>query len=101
NLSQVARTRGIKVLNVNELAHALRKVVLPGEKLQVKIVKEGKERAQGVGYLDDGTMVVVEEGKYHIGEVVNVEVTSLLQGPTGTMIFGDIVNGRNSNSRRR
>ena len=101
NLSQVARTRGIKVLNINELAHALRKVVLPGERLQVRIVKQGKERAQGVGYLDDGTMVVVEDGKYHIGEVVDVEVTSLLQGPTGTMIFGDIVNDRGSSSRRR
>lgn len=102
NLTQVCRTRGVPVLNINELAFSLRKVVLPGEKLEIKIVKEGKERNQGVGYLDDGTMVVVEEGRFHIGKKVLIEVTSFLQGPTGTMIFGEIVkDGGDSNSWRR
>jgi len=102
NLTQVCRTRGVPVLNINELAFSLRKVVLPGEKLEIKIIKEGKERNQGVGYLDDGTMVVVEDGKFHIGKKVLIEVTSFLQGPTGTMIFGEIVkDGGDSNSWRR
>ena len=102
NLTQVCRARGIPVLNINELAFSLRKVVLPGEKLEIKIIKEGKERNQGVGYLDDGTMVVVEEGKFYIGKKVLIEVTSFLQGPTGTMIFGDIIkDGGDSNSWRR
>lgn len=102
NLTQVCRTRGIPVLNINELAFSLRKVVLPGEKMEIKIIKEGKERNQGVGYLDDGTMVVVEEGKFYIGKKVLIEVTSFLQGPTGTMIFGEIVkDGGDSNSWRR
>ncbi len=102
NLTQVCRTRGVPVLNINELAFALRKVVLPGEKLEIKIIKEGKERNQGVGYLDDGTMVVVEDGKFYIGKKVTIEVTSFLQGPTGTMIFGEITkDGGDSNSWRR
>lgn len=102
NLAQVAKTRGVPVLNINELAHALRKIVFPGEKIEVKIIKEGKERNQGIGYLDDGTMIVVEEGKFHIGKKIIVEVTSFLQGPTGSMIFGDYVkDGGNSNSWRR
>ncbi len=102
NLTQVCRTRGVPVLNINELAFSLRKVILPGEKLEIKIIKEGKERNQGVGYLDDGTMVVVEEGRFHIGKKVTIEVTSFLQGPTGTMIFGEIIkNGGDSNSWRR
>lgn len=102
NLTQVAKTRGVSVLNINELAHALRKIVFPGEKIEIKIIKEGKERNQGVGYLDDGTMVVVEEGKFHIGKKVLVEVTSFLQGPTGSMIFGDLVkDGGSDNSWRR
>ncbi|MGC9089276.1 MAG: PIN/TRAM domain-containing protein [Caldisericia bacterium] len=102
NLSQVAKTRGVPVLNINELSHALRKIVFPGEKIEIKIIKEGKERNQGIGYLDDGTMVVVEEGKFHIGKKVLVEVTSFLQGPTGSMIFGDFIkNGGDNNSWRR
>lgn len=102
NLSQVAKTRGIQVLNINELAFALRKIVFPGEKIEIKIIKEGKERNQGVGYLDDGTMVVVEEGRFHIGKKVIVEVTSNLQGPTGNMIFGDYIkDGGDNNSWRR
>ncbi|HRT37374.1 MAG TPA: PIN domain-containing protein [Caldisericia bacterium] len=102
NLSQIAKTRSVPVLNINELSHALRKIIFPGEKIEIKIIKEGKERNQGVGYLDDGTMVVVEEGKFYIGKKVLVEVTSFLQGPTGSMIFGDIVkNGGSDNSWRR
>jgi uncharacterized protein YacL len=102
NLSQVAKTRGVPVLNINELSHALRKIIFPGETIEIKIIKEGKERNQGVGYLDDGTMVVVEEGRFHIGKKVLVEVTSILQGPTGSMIFGDYIkNGGDNNSWRR
>jgi uncharacterized protein YacL len=87
NLNKVAQLQGVKVLNVNELANALKPVVLPGEELQVHVVKEGKEPNQGVGYLDDGTMVVVESGKPHIGKQVVSTVTSVLQTSAGKMIF--------------
>ena len=87
NLNKVASVRGIKVLNLNELAHALRPAVLPGEALTVKVVRDGKERGQGVGYLDDGTMIVVEEGQPHIGKDVSVEVTGIRQTVAGKMIF--------------
>jgi len=88
NLSQIAKLQGIEVLNVNELSSALRPVALPGEKMDVFILRQGKEPGQGVGYLDDGTMIVVEDGKNFIGKKVTIEVTSLLQTPTGRMIFG-------------
>lgn len=87
NLNKVARIQGIEVLNVNELANALRPAVLPGEALRVRIVREGREYDQGVGYLDDGTMVVVEGGRRHLGDHVDTEVTSVLQNPSGKMIF--------------
>lgn len=87
NLNKVAQLQGVKVLNVNELANALKPVVLPGEQLQVQLVKEGKEPNQGIGYLDDGTMVVVESGKPHIGRQVISTVTSVLQTSAGKMIF--------------
>jgi uncharacterized protein YacL len=74
-------------LNINELAEALKPVVLPGEELTIHIIKEGKEFGQGVAYLDDGTMVVVDNGKDHIGEKVQVAVTSVLQTTAGRMIF--------------
>jgi uncharacterized protein YacL len=87
NLNKVAELHGVRVLNVNELANALRPVVLPGELLHVQILREGKEMGQGVAYLDDGTMVVVEQGRRHIGQHVGVTVTSVLQTAAGRMIF--------------
>lgn len=87
NLNKVARIQGIEVLNVNELANALRPAVLPGERLRVKIVREGREYDQGVGYLEDGTMIVVEGGRRALGTQVEAEVTSVLQNPSGKMIF--------------
>ncbi|WP_419572369.1 TRAM domain-containing protein [Rheinheimera sp.] len=78
------------VLNINELANAIKPVVLPGETMKVFILKEGKEYNQGVAYLDDGTMVVVDQGKSHIGDDINITVTSVLQTPAGRMIFGRI-----------
>jgi uncharacterized protein YacL len=88
NLNKVARIHGIQVLNVNELANALRPVVLPGEAMKVFILKEGKEKDQGVAYLDDGTMVVVDNSRRMIGQTVNITVTSVLQTTVGKMIFG-------------
>jgi len=90
NLNQVAELQGIKILNLNNLANALKAVVLPGELLPVQVVKEGKEPGQGVGYLDDGTMVVVENGRSHIGDDLEVLITSVLQTAAGRMIFGKI-----------
>ena len=87
NLNKVAQIQGIEVLNVNELANALKPAVLPGEPLQVKIIREGREYDQGVGYLPDGTMIVVEGGRAAVGREVTVEVTSVLQSPSGKMIF--------------
>ncbi len=87
NLVQVARLQMLNVINLNELSNALKPVVLPGEEIQITITKEGKESNQGVGYLDDGTMVVVEEGKRHIGETIALVVTSILQTSAGRMIF--------------
>jgi uncharacterized protein YacL len=87
NLSKVANLQKVPVLNINDLAQALRPIYLPGDSLELKILKEGKEAAQGVGYLDDGTMVVVEEGRNHIGGEVRVIVTSALQTSAGRMIF--------------
>jgi len=88
NLNKVAELQGIDVLNINELANALKPVVLPGEEMNAKIVKEGKEAGQGVAYLDDGTMIVVDGGRRQIGKTVDVIVTSVLQTPAGRMIFG-------------
>jgi uncharacterized protein YacL len=87
NLNRVASLQGVKILNINELSNVLKTVVLPGEKLEIKIIKEGKEHNQGVGYLDDGTMVVVENGRKFIGETLSVTVTSALQTQAGKMIF--------------
>jgi uncharacterized protein YacL len=88
NLNKVAQLQGVPVLNVNELANAVKPVVLPGEEMAVTVVREGKEPDQGVAYLDDGTMVVVERGKDRIGETVSIVVTSVLQTVAGKMIFG-------------
>jgi uncharacterized protein YacL len=87
NLNKVAQLRGVQVLNINELANSLKPVVLPGEVLRVFVLKEGKEPGQGVGYLDDGTMVVVDQGKRFIGRTIDVSVTSVLQTTAGKMIF--------------
>lgn len=90
NLNKVASLQNVTVLNVNDLALSLKPVVLPGEPMSVTIVKEGKEQTQGVAYLDDGTMIVVEDGRRHIGETQNVVVTSVLQTVAGKMIFARI-----------
>jgi uncharacterized protein YacL len=87
NLNKVAQLRGVSVLNINELANALKPVVLPGEVLRVFVLKEGKEPGQGIAYLDDGTMVVVDQGKRAIGRTIEVAVTSVLQTTAGKMIF--------------
>ncbi|HEV8339812.1 MAG TPA: TRAM domain-containing protein [bacterium] len=104
NLNKVAELQGVRVLNINELAQALRTVHLPGEELVVLITKDGKEAGQGIGYLDDGTMVVVEGGKRHIGESADVVVTSVLQTVAGRMIFArpkaDVPTGSSAAHRR-
>ncbi len=87
NLNKVAQFQGIDVLNINDLANALKPIVLPDEDFVIKIIKEGKEQGQGVGYLDDGTMVVIENGGKLIGKEVKVKVTSVLQTSAGQMIF--------------
>lgn len=88
NLNKVAKVRGVQIINVNDLANAVKPVVLPGEALRVKIIKAGEEQGQGVGYLEDGTMVVVEQGRNFIGETLDISVTSVLQTSAGRMIFG-------------
>jgi uncharacterized protein YacL len=93
NLNKVAQVRGVPVLNINDLANSLRPVVLPGEKMRVVIMKEGKEFDQGVGYLDDGTMVVVDHARRLIGRSVEICVTSVLQTTSGKMIFGRLDDG--------
>lgn len=87
NLNKVAELQGVKVLNINELANALKPVFLPGEEMVVQIIKDGKESKQGIGYLDDGTMIVVESGKKYINQTIYVVVTSVLQTAAGRMIF--------------
>lgn len=88
NLNQVAQLQGVKVLNINALANAVKVLVLPGEMIHVQVIDEGKEMGQGVGYLDDGTMVVVENGLRYIGREIDVQVTKVLQTNAGRMIFG-------------
>ena len=87
NLNKVSQLRGVSVLNINELANAVKPVVIPGETMQVTIVKDGKEQGQGVAYLDDGTMIVIEGGKRYLNSTIDVEVTSALQTAAGRMIF--------------
>ncbi|HWE38805.1 MAG TPA: PIN domain-containing protein [Isosphaeraceae bacterium] len=88
NLNKIAKLQGVEVINLNDLANAMKPIVLPGETLNVKLIKRGDEPGQGVGYLDDGTMVVTEQGAGHLGEVVRLTVTSVLQTKAGRMIFG-------------
>lgn len=88
NLNKVAQFQGVEVLNINELANAIKPVAIPGEDMVVQVVKEGKEMNQGIAYLDDGTMIVVDGGRKYMGETIKVLVTSVLQTPAGRMIFG-------------
>ncbi len=88
NLNKIAKLQGVEVINLNDLANAMKPIVLPGENLTVKLLKRGEEPGQGVGYLDDGTMVVAEQGAYHLGDTVRLTVTSVLQTSAGRMIFG-------------
>lgn len=90
NLNKIAELEGVEVLNINDLSNALKPYVLPGEELRVQVIREGKEENQGVGYLDDGTMVVVEEGKKYINTTIDTVVTSVLQTPAGRMIFAKL-----------
>lgn len=101
NLNRVAHVEGVEVMNVNELAGALKPVVLPGEEMHVQIVREGKEAHQGVAYLDDGTMIVVENGRDWIGEEADVIVTSVLQTVAGRMIFARLKTGAHAAGRHR
>lgn len=87
NLNKVAELQGVPVLNINELANAVKPAVLPGEEMTITVIKDGKEAGQGVAYLDDGTMIVVDGGKRHIGDTIGVTVTSVLQTAAGRMIF--------------
>src|SRR6185369_15380416 len=98
NLNKIAQLRGVSVLNVNELANALKPVVLPGEIMKVFILKEGKEYNQGVAYLDDGTMVVVDNARKMISRTIDIVVTSVLQTTAGKMIFGRYVEAAAANS---
>ncbi len=93
NLNKIASLQGVTVLNINDLTNALKPVVLPGENMSLFVLKEGKERDQGIAYLDDGTMVVVEEGRRAIGQKVSVTVTSILQTSAGRMIFTKLARG--------
>ena len=95
NLNKVARVQGIEVLNLNELANVLKPALIAGEWIRVQIMKEGKEIHQGVAYLDDGTMIVVEDGKPYVGQTVEVMVTSILQTSAGRMIFARVDGGQN------
>ena len=90
NLNKIAQLQGVEVINLNELSNALKSVALPGEMMTVRVVKAGDQIGQGVGYLEDGTMVVVEQGRSAIGQEVGITVTSVLQTPAGRMIFGRI-----------
>lgn len=91
NLNKVSEIQGVEVLNINDLAHSLKASVLPGESLRVRVLREGKEEGQGVAYLDDGTMVVIEGARGRIGGEADIEVTSVLQNPSGKMIFARLV----------
>jgi uncharacterized protein YacL len=94
NLNHVAQLQGVPVLNINELANAVKAVLLPGERLEVKIIQAGKEAGQGIGYLDDGTMIVVDDGLRHVNEKVSAVVTKIFQTTAGRMIFAKLENNK-------
>lgn len=100
NLNRVAELQGVTILNINELANAVKSVVLPGEALRINVIQEGKERDQGVGYMEDGTMVVVENGRDYIGEYRDVGVTKVLQTAAGRMIFARVEEEKKSNKKK-
>jgi len=99
NLNKVAELQGVEVLNINELSNALKPVMLPGEEIEVKIIKEGKAHNQGVGYLDDGTMIVIEGARHLIGQTKMVTVTSVLQTAAGRMIFAKAGNSNTKSEK--
>ncbi len=101
NLNKIAEFQGVQVLNVNELSNAVKPIVLPNEQIKVTVIKEGKDQKQGIAYLDDGTMIVVDNGKDKIGKKVDVVVTSILQTPAGRMIFTQIVNEADRNQQNK
>jgi uncharacterized protein YacL len=88
NLNRVAELQGVTVLNINELANAVKSVLLPGEIMNIRVIQEGRESGQGVAYLDDGTMVVVENGREYMDKEITIMVTKVLQTAAGRMIFG-------------
>ncbi len=94
NLNKIAKLHGVTALNINSLANAMKPVILPGEEMNILVIKEGKEEGQGVGYLDDGTMVVIDNGLGCIGKTVTVSVTSILQTSNGRMIFSKVMDGK-------
>ena len=100
NLNKVAQLRGVDVININDLANALKPVMLPGEKMSVVLMKPGEQPGQGVGYLEDGTMIVVEHGRQHLNEEIEFLVTSVVQTSAGRMIFGRLADGSPIPARR-
>jgi uncharacterized protein YacL len=98
NLNRVAELQGVKVLNVNELAQAVRPVVLPGEEISVKVIQEGREVWQGLAYLDDGTMIVIENGRRYIGQEIDITITRVLQTVAGRMIFAQVKTSNDQSS---
>ena len=94
NLNKVAQLQDVAVINLNDLANAMKPSFLPGEQISVRIVKAGEEHGQGIGYLDDGTMVVIENGREHIGQQVTIAVTSVIQKSAGRMVFGRFDSGK-------
>jgi len=101
NLNKIAELQGVTVLNINDLTNALKTVVLPGELMEIRLLKEGKEHNQAIGYLEDGTMVVVDNAKNLLGQTLNVEVTSALQTSAGRMIFAKLANSHSRPEKRR
>ena len=97
NLNRVAELQGVIVLNINELANAVKSVLLPGEMMSVRVIQEGRESGQGVAYLDDGTMVVVENGREYLDQEISIMVTKVLQTAAGRMIFGRPEENNSSN----
>jgi uncharacterized protein YacL len=100
NLNKVAKLEGVTVLNINDLANALRPVVLPGEQMNIYIRKEGKEKNQGVAFMGDGTMIVVDNARKHIGKNVNVSITSVLQTSAGRMVFANLIEKGEENKQK-
>ena len=101
NLNRIARLEGVTVLNLNELAHAMRPVAIPGEEIVVTVAREGKEPGQGVGSLDDGTMVVIQNGRRLLNQTITAVVTSVIQTSAGRMIFAEpaVLDPRRANPR--